>query len=150
LTIYDRARDPRIREGDDVKRLVAVGAALALVFTGVGATTASAAPADNDYAWFYTGQNYTGGNYGLNVTGQSRYPTEGWDTINSVIDQTYVTDIGSGVPVCGYGSQGDNGPFFQFAAGHSYNYVGTPFSSSSPMSEMQVAFQEKGVGWYCS
>jgi hypothetical protein len=132
LNSYTWARDPGIWEGNDVKRLAAVAAVLALVLAGASVTTASAAPtegAQNDFAWMYQGVNYTGADIGYGM-GDTGYYASPWP-VNSVINQT--TGYGGGWPLCGYTSQGKGGPYYAFKARNSYNYVGSPFSSSDPM-----------------
>ncbi|MFJ3140804.1 hypothetical protein ACIPK5_33590 [Streptomyces sp. NPDC086843] len=79
-------------------------------------------------AWFYTQQNYGGTQrslpYGESLSGPWTSVFFGM-AINSVINHT-------SKDLCGFNDR-NHSINYRFGAGGAWNYVGSPFSSSSPM-----------------
>jgi hypothetical protein len=114
-----------------VKRLATVAAIASAVLLGGGVMVASAdtgAPEDGNGAWVYPGPNYSGTGYFLwsDSDGLGSEYSVGFAG-ESVINNTSGT-------MCGYDSSaGFDGINYKFQPYSSYASIGSPFSSSSPL-----------------
>ena len=111
------------------KRLATMFTVAALGVAGVMTTapSATAAPAANDYSWFYSGTNFSGQQVGLSVWQNDQY----YDltlSAHSVINNTEYAVMGASLYNASY----------CFRAGAQWPSIGAPFSDT-PGNQLRLA-----------